>query len=133
MVDDSCPSTTRDTKGHEMSDKMTRRELIRATTLAGGLAALGGVWSGAPARASSSPNEKLNTAHIGVGGQGGSDLGQIAEHSNVNVVALCDVDDSRAAGSFEAHPKAKKFKDFRRMLEEVSEIDAVVVSTPDHM
>src|SRR2546421_5594289 len=101
-----------------MLDKMTRRDLIRATTLAGGLAALGGVWSDRPARASTSPNEKLNTAHIGVGGQGGGDLNNVAEHANVNVVALCDVDDARASDSFNAHPNAKKYKDFRKMLEE---------------
>lgn len=116
-----------------MPQQISRRELIKTTALAGGLAALGGVWTEGEARASRSPNEKLNTAHIGVGGQGGGDLGQISGLPNVNVVALCDVDEERAADSFKAHPSAKKYFDFRQMLEkEQKNIDAVVVSTPDH-
>jgi hypothetical protein len=74
-----------------MSDTLSRRELIRSTALAGGLAALGGIWTEESARAESrrvSPNAKLNTAHIGVGGQGGGDLGVIGGLPNVNVVAL---------------------------------------------
>jgi predicted dehydrogenase len=50
-----------------------------------------------------------------------------------NIVALCDVDDHVAAATYEAYPKAKRFRDFRKMLDAMgSEIDAVVVSTPDH-
>ncbi len=51
----------------------------------------------------------------------------------VNIVALCDVDDARAAASFNKFPDVKKYKDFRKMLEQSKEIDAVVVSIPDHM
>ncbi len=50
-----------------------------------------------------------------------------------NIVALCDVDWNRAAKTFEKHPKAEKYKDFRIMLEKQKDIDAVVVSTPDHV
>ena len=50
-----------------------------------------------------------------------------------NIVALCDVDDRNAADAFNAHPKARRFRDFREMLDKMGkEIDAVVVSTPDH-
>ncbi len=50
-----------------------------------------------------------------------------------NIVALCDVDEARAAGTFERFPQAKRFKDFRRMLDEMhAQIDAVVVGSPDH-
>src|SRR5260221_2975584 len=119
-----------------MSQGVSRRELLKSTAMAGGLAALGGVWTEEVARAYPrrvSPNEKLNTAHIGVGGQGGGELGIISGFNNVNVVALCDVDEARAADSFKAHPEAKKYFDFREMLEkEQKNIDAVVVSTPDH-
>ena len=84
-----------------------------------------GFW--APPR---SPNEKLNIAGIGVGGQGGWDIGNCASE---NIVAVCDVDDRRAAGSFTRFPKAKRYRDFRKMLEEMDrQIDAVVVGTPDH-
>jgi predicted dehydrogenase len=76
------------------------------------------------------PSEKLNIAGIGVGGQGGGDIGNV---SSENIVSLCDVDDRRAAGTFNKFPKAKKYKDFRKMLEkENKNIDAVVVATPDH-
>lgn len=75
-------------------------------------------------------NEKLNIAAIGAGGRANSD---IKELSSQNIVALCDVDWSRAAGSFRQHAKAKRFKDYRKMLAEINkEIDAVVVATPDH-
>ncbi len=76
------------------------------------------------------PSDKLNIAGIGVGGQGGANL---REMESENIVALCDVDWKRAAGTFEKHPKAKKYKDFRVMLEKQKDIDAVVVATPDHV
>lgn len=78
-------------------------------------------------------NEKLRTAHIGVGGMGGSDLKSIASHAQVEVAALCDVDSVRLAKAAIRHPKAKTFVDFRQMLSELDDkIDAVIVSTPDH-
>lgn len=75
------------------------------------------------------PSEKLNIAGIGIGGQGNSDLNQM---SGENIVALCDVDWRHAAGVFKKYPNAKKYKDYRVMLEEQKDIDAVVVATPDH-
>lgn len=76
-----------------------------------------------------SPNEKLNIAGIGVGGQGGHDIGQMLSE---NIVALCDVDSAHAGGMFRKFPSAKVYKDYRKMLEEQKDIDAVVVATPDH-
>jgi len=76
------------------------------------------------------PNEKLNIAGIGVGGMGHGDLSAVASE---NIVALCDVDARRAAPSFQQWPKAARFQDFRKMLDEMDKkIDAVVVATPDH-
>ncbi len=76
------------------------------------------------------PSEKLNIACVGVGGQGAHDLRNV---SSENIIALCDVDEERAAESFAAFPKARRYKDFRRMLEEeMDNIDAVTVTTPDH-
>ena len=76
------------------------------------------------------PSEKLNIAGIGVGGQGGGDIGNV---SSENIVALCDVDEKRAEGTFNRFQKAKKYKDYRKMLDkEEKNIDAVVVATPDH-
>lgn len=107
---------------------LNRRQMLRQSALAGV-----GVWTATRIRAgeaSRSPNEKLNIAGIGVGGQGGWDIDQCASQ---NIVALCDVDDRRAAGSFAKFPQAKRYRDFRKMLDEMhGQIDAVVVGTPDH-
>jgi predicted dehydrogenase len=78
------------------------------------------------------PSERVNVAGIGAGGMGGGDIGQHARNG-ANIVALCDVDDERAAGSFNAFPQAKRYKDFRQMIDkEAKNIDAVTVGTPDH-
>jgi len=76
-----------------------------------------------------SPNSKLNLAGVGIGGQGASDLEQLASQ---NIVALCDVDSDYAAKTFNKYPNAKRYKDFREMLDKEKSIDAVVVGTPDH-
>jgi len=79
------------------------------------------------------PNERINLAGIGAGGMGGGDIATLAR-LGVNVVALCDVDDERAAGSYKAFPKARRYKDFRELLDkEAKHIDAVSVGTPDHI
>jgi len=75
-------------------------------------------------------SERLNIASIGLGGQGKHDLGQFADQ---NVVALCDVDWNQAKPAFDRFPNAKKYKDYRVMLDEMDkDIDAVIVATPDH-
>ena len=75
------------------------------------------------------PSDKLNIAGIGVGGKGFTNLRNMP---NQNIVALCDVDWYYANKVFEAYPKAKKWKDYRQMLEKQKNIDAVVIATPDH-
>ena len=80
-----------------------------------------------------SPNEKLNLAAIGAGGQPFADL-RHAVAGVENVMALADVDWNRGAPGFTAWPKAEKYKDFRQMLDKSGkEIDAVIIGTPDHM
>ena len=86
---------------------------------------------------SCSPSGRLNIAVIGVGGQGHSNWSKMINQKdpkwNENIVALCDVDDNRAAEAFAAMPKAKRFKDYRVMFDTMhKEIDAVMVCTPDH-
>jgi predicted dehydrogenase len=76
-----------------------------------------------------SPNSKLNIAGVGIGGQGASDLDSVKSE---NIVALCDVDSDYAAKTFNKYPNAKRYTDFRKMLDEEKSIDAVVVGTPDH-
>src|SRR5262245_34980868 len=76
-----------------------------------------------------SPNEKLNIAGIGAGGKGATDIEQC---SHENIVALCDPDWNQAAKTFDKYPKAQRYKDFRVMLDQEKNIDAVTISTPDH-
>ncbi|MEX2113312.1 MAG: Gfo/Idh/MocA family oxidoreductase [Pirellulales bacterium] len=79
------------------------------------------------------PSDRINLAGIGAGGMGGGDIATHAKNG-ANVVALCDVDDQRAAGSFQAFPNARRYKDFRVMMDkEAKHIDAVTVGTPDHI
>ena len=75
------------------------------------------------------PSDKLNIAGIGIGGKGKVNLQNMPGQ---NMVAMCDVDWDYAAPVFETYPKAKKWKDFREMLEKQKDIDAVVIATPDH-
>lgn len=84
-----------------------------------------------------SPNEKLNIASIAVGGRGWSDVNGASQGHNL--VAFCDVmteASSRKGGYVEAAkqwPKARRYQDWRKLLDESKDIDAVTISTPDHM
>ncbi len=107
--------------------KMNRRVAMQGVVLANA-----GYWLGtAPSIAKAvGPNEKLNLAVIGIGGQGKSNLNGASKE---NVVALCDVDETRAGDGFSKNPKAKKYSDFRKMFDEMEkQIDGVLISTPDH-
>jgi len=120
-----------------MIDKRTnRRDFLKgaaATTVAGLTA---GYWvtgrrTWAAEVDSKSANEKLGIASIGVGGKGESDCNQAARHGNL--VAICDIDEQRLDKMGESHPKAKKYTDWRKMMDEMGkEIDAVTISVPDH-
>jgi len=78
------------------------------------------------------PSERLNIAGIGVGGRGQSNIQALSDEKQ-NIVAMCDVDWAHASGIFRRFPNAKRYKDFRQMLDdEDKNIDAVVISTADH-
>lgn len=117
-----------------MTDKeFTRRSFLfgTAATLVSAGCSTGRTRSTTLAKSGfQSPNEKLNIAGIGVGGKG---RGDIDTCNSENIVALCDVDWNNAARAFDQYPKAKRFRDHRVMLETCKDIDAVTVSTPDHM
>jgi len=80
------------------------------------------------------PSDKLTIAGIGVGGKGADDIDHFAKSGKANIAFLCDVDDVTAADTRKKFPQAKYYKDYRVMLSsEAKSIDAVSVSTPDHM
>ncbi len=83
---------------------------------------------------SASPNSKLQVACIGVGGMGGNTMKNVATHSNVKIVALCDVDSNYLAQAADRFPAASKYKDWRELLGTAADqFDAVTIGTPDHM
>src|SRR5436189_1624881 len=110
----------------------TRRHFFFGSLLAGAVPAAGfGTSPSLKALGYKSPNEKLNIASIGAGGKAANDIDGCASE---NIVALCDVDDKQAAKKFTEYEKAPKYKDFRKMLDkEANNIDAVIVTIPDHM
>ncbi|MCX7866056.1 MAG: Gfo/Idh/MocA family oxidoreductase [Limisphaera sp.] len=107
---------------------ITRRHFIFLSTLAAGGVALSSCARPRPRRIS--PNEKLNIGVVGAAGKGASDTDHCASE---NIVALCDVDEAHAAGQIKKYPKAKFYRDWRKMLEQEKSLDAVIVSTPDHL
>jgi hypothetical protein len=111
------------------SSRVNRRDFIRTTSLAAGALAFG-----VPTLLrGQNLNSKLNIACIGIGGKGTSDTDACAGE---NIVALCDVDSGSEAYAMQTqkYPSAKFFKNYQQMLNQIgSQIDAVTVSTPDHM
>jgi len=112
---------------------MPRRPALSRRTFTGLAGAAGvGFFSGVAAGVgrAEGPHDKLSIAAIGVGGQGGVNLRKL---SGQNIIAVCDVDERRAGKRFEEFAAARRYTDFRRMFDAIEkEIDAVVVSTPDH-
>jgi predicted dehydrogenase len=77
-----------------------------------------------------SPNERVNLAFVGVGNKGWHNVQQLKSE---NVVALCDIDTNYLGRAAEVYPKAKQFRDYRKMLDGAANgVDGVVVSTADH-
>ncbi|WP_341226208.1 Gfo/Idh/MocA family oxidoreductase [uncultured Arcticibacterium sp.] len=110
----------------------SRRDFIKQGALASSIFVvprhvLGGVGYTAP-------SDQLNIAAIGAGGKGASDIRNASVNGRERVVALCDVDFSgSAAASVKRFPKAKLYADYREMLDKEKDIDAVTISTPDHV
>ena len=77
------------------------------------------------------PSDKLNIAGVGIGGMGNANLKNMEKTDNI--VALCDIDWKYAKPVFDRHPNAKKYWDYRKMLDEMGKsIDAVLIATADH-
>ncbi len=111
---------------------VSRRNFIRNTSLvAGGFFIVPRHVLG---RGFIPPSDKLNIAAIGVGGKGDVNIDLAWNKGAENIVALCDVDDRMAVSNRKKFEKAPYYRDFREMLDKQGkEIDAVIVSTPDHM
>ncbi len=120
-----------------MNRRTNRRRFLRNSALAGV-----GIWVAGGARTAqsavgalaaedspaASPNERLNIGIIGADGRGGSNTRNV---SSENIVALCDLDEKRLEKAAQRNPQAKKYNDWRKLLDQ-KDIDAVVVSTTDH-
>ncbi|MGM0944540.1 MAG: Gfo/Idh/MocA family protein [Bacteroidota bacterium] len=119
-------------KQNPESSGQSRREFIKNAAMASSFLivprhVLGGVGYTAP-------SDQLNLAAIGAGGKGASDIELASVGGRERVVALCDVDFSGSAkSSVERFPKAKLYADYREMLDKETDIDAVTISTPDHV
>ena len=105
-----------------------RRQFLKTTVGAGGLLAMPAIVRGRDL------NSRVRHASIGVGGMGSGDLDQIGKHPMVDIVALCDVDAGALAAAGNKFPDARRYSDWRQLLEkEAGKIDSVNVATPDHM
>lgn len=119
-------------KPNKPSSSQSRRDFIKNTALASSFFivprhVLGGVGF-------TSPSDQLNLAAIGSGGKGASDIELASVGGRERVIALCDVDFSGSAKrSVDRFPDAKLYADYREMLDKDTDIDAVTISTPDHV
>lgn len=111
-----------------MTDSTSRRDFVKETSLAA--AAFTIVPRHVLGRGFRAPSDTLNVACIGVGGMGYNDVKGM---SIENIYAMCDVDDRSAERAYREWPRAKRYKDFRQLLDKEKTIDAVTVTTPDHV
>ncbi len=112
----------------DSSRKTSRRQFVKSAT--GAIAAFTIVPRHVLGQGYTPPSEKLNVACIGISGRGGASRNGVRHE---NIVALCDVDTRRAGEVFAKYPKAKAYRDYRKLFDEMGEqIDAVTVATPDH-
>jgi hypothetical protein len=111
---------------------MSRRAFLQKSSVAAiGMTIIPSVVMGKKISGQTAPSDKLNIAAVGIGGMGRSNLNAVK--ATENIVALCDVDWKYAKGVFDEYPKAKQYKDWRKMYDEVGKsIDAVIVATADH-
>src|SRR5262245_30296926 len=115
----------------------TGRGVSRRAFLAGAAALAGGLTRSRHALARPSPlkrtpGDRLRVAVVGAGGRGADNIRDLVATNIVELVALCDCDERQAAESFKAHPDARRYSDWRRLLDAEKDVEAVLVATPDH-
>jgi len=115
---------------------ITRRRFLANSTKAASALTVANIivqahsQAGEPPRRS--PNDKLNLGFIGITGRGGDNMGEITRAEDVNVIALCDVDERNLEHVAPKFPAAKRYRDYRKMFDVEKSLDAVVISIPDH-
>jgi len=108
---------------------LRRRAFLKKTTAASAAILTAPAWIRASERA-----KELQIAVVGCNGMGWSDLSSVGSHPKVRFVGFCDIDSNRFDQVDKAFPGTPHFADYREMLEQLGDrIDAVIVSTPDHM
>ena len=112
------------------NSKTSRRSFIKKSTVA--FAGISIIPRHVLGQGFIAPSDQLNIGVIGGGGKGYSDALHAWNNGASNIAAICDVDWNMASNAFKKFPKATKYKDFRKMLDEVKDLDAVTISTPDH-
>jgi len=110
-----------------MGRRSTRRDFVKASTLLSAAAVVPRHVLGGPRQIA--PSERMNLAGIGIGGMG---AGNLRNMESENIVALCDVDKSYAAGTIRRYPNARFYVDYREMLDQQRDVDGVMIATPDH-
>jgi predicted dehydrogenase len=116
-----------------MSRRSSRRQFLTTSAAAASALTLGAYANPALAQESKSPGERVRIAAVGTTRRAGENLKQLAEQAIVELVALSDVDDNQMNEAAAKYPSARKYRDYRVMLEkEAGNIDAVLVSPPDH-
>ncbi|MEQ1830211.1 MAG: Gfo/Idh/MocA family oxidoreductase [Pirellula sp.] len=108
------------------SNTNRRRTFLKTFIAAAGSVAMGKSSMGYSA------NDKLNLAFVGVGGRGESNRKELIKEGAVNVVAICDVNGNHLDRVGQEHSEARRYVDFRRMLDDLKDVDAVVVSSTEH-
>ncbi|MFM9063370.1 MAG: Gfo/Idh/MocA family protein, partial [Pirellula sp.] len=108
------------------SPTIDRRKLLQTATMLAGVACTPKLVK------AYGPNDTLNLAFVGVGGRGGGNLQEMISAGGVRVGAICDVNRNTLDGVGQRHTEAKRFGDFRRLLDDLNGIDAVVVSSTEH-
>ena len=113
-----------------MSDGMSRRKFLQSGTAAAiGLAVVPNTVLG-KGFGHKAPSDKLNILGVGVGGRG---AGVLRGMETENIIGLCDIDWKYAKGVFDRYPNAKRYKDYRKMYDEMfKDADAVMCATADH-
>ncbi len=108
---------------------ITRRRFLGRASAGAGVLIVAPAVLGARKEKQPPPSSGLKIAGIGLGARG---YGNMQKCGGANIVALCDVDWKLAATAFQDYPDARAYKDYRRMFDKEKDIDAVVISTPDH-